>query len=202
MASQITGVSIVCFNVCSGVDQRKHQSAASLAFVRGIHRWPVDSPHKGLVTRNVSIWWRHRISIGHKWKILNSHNTSHTLRASCGTFIESASLGWITRYSRMNCMCACVYVCVCDLQIVFFHIEFLFADHEDGHRVIEAQDDVSFVSGLVFKQRNNRYYRKHENHFSSEMWHSLNLSICHWAFIRRKEMWGLNYRMFYQWNSM
>ena len=31
-------------------DQRKHQSSASLAFVRGIHRSPVNSPHKGPVT--------------------------------------------------------------------------------------------------------------------------------------------------------
>ena len=38
MASQTTGVSIVCTIVCSGTDQRKHQSSASLAFVRGIHR--------------------------------------------------------------------------------------------------------------------------------------------------------------------
>ena len=51
MASQITGVSIVCLVVCSGTDQRKHQSSASLAFVRGIHWWPVDSPNKGPVTR-------------------------------------------------------------------------------------------------------------------------------------------------------
>ena len=36
-----------------GADQRKHQSSASLAFVRGIHWWPVNSPHKGLVTRNM-----------------------------------------------------------------------------------------------------------------------------------------------------
>ena len=36
MASQITGGSIVCSTVCSGVDQRKHQSSSSLAFVRGI----------------------------------------------------------------------------------------------------------------------------------------------------------------------
>ena len=41
MASQITSVSIVCLTVCSGPDQWKHQSSASLAFVRGIHRWPV-----------------------------------------------------------------------------------------------------------------------------------------------------------------
>ena len=38
MASQITGVSIVCSTVGSGTDQRKHQSSVSLAFVRGIHR--------------------------------------------------------------------------------------------------------------------------------------------------------------------
>ena len=53
MASQITGVSIVCSTVCSGADQRKHQSSASLAFMRGIHRWPVNSPHKGPVTRRM-----------------------------------------------------------------------------------------------------------------------------------------------------
>ena len=53
MASQITAVSSVYSTVCSGADQRKHQSSASLAFVRGIHRSPVDSPHKEPVTRNM-----------------------------------------------------------------------------------------------------------------------------------------------------
>ena len=33
-----------------GADQRKHQSPASLDFVRGIHRWPVNFPHTGSVT--------------------------------------------------------------------------------------------------------------------------------------------------------
>ena len=37
--------------VYSGTDQRKHQSSASLDFVWGIHRSPVNSPHKGPVTR-------------------------------------------------------------------------------------------------------------------------------------------------------
>ena len=37
MASQITGVPIVYSTVCSGADQRKYQSAASMAFVRRIH---------------------------------------------------------------------------------------------------------------------------------------------------------------------
>ena len=52
-ASQITSLTIVCSAVYSGTDQRKHQSSASLAFVRGIHRGPVNSPHKGPVTRKI-----------------------------------------------------------------------------------------------------------------------------------------------------
>ena len=38
LASQITSLTVVYSIVYSGVDQRKHQSSASLAFVRGIHR--------------------------------------------------------------------------------------------------------------------------------------------------------------------
>ena len=53
MASQITSLTVVYSTVYSGGDQRKHQSSASLAFVRGIHRWPVNSPHKGPVTRKM-----------------------------------------------------------------------------------------------------------------------------------------------------
>ena len=53
MASQITGVPIVYSTVCTGADQRKHQSSTSLVFVRGIHRWPVNSLHKGPVTWKV-----------------------------------------------------------------------------------------------------------------------------------------------------
>ena len=46
MASEITSVLIVYSTVCSGEDQRKHQSSASLASVWGIHWSPVNSPHK------------------------------------------------------------------------------------------------------------------------------------------------------------
>ena len=53
MASRITGISIVYSTVSSGADQRKCQSSASLAFVRGIHRWPVNSPHRGPITREM-----------------------------------------------------------------------------------------------------------------------------------------------------
>ena len=51
MASQITSLTIVYSTVYSDADQRKHQSSASLAFVRGIHRWPVASPHQWPITR-------------------------------------------------------------------------------------------------------------------------------------------------------
>ena len=53
MAFQITGVSFVCSTICSGADKEKHQASGSLAVERGIHRWPVDSPHKGPVTRKM-----------------------------------------------------------------------------------------------------------------------------------------------------
>ena len=53
MASQITSLTVVYSTVYSGADQSKHQSYASLAFVRGIYRWPVNSPHKGKVTRKM-----------------------------------------------------------------------------------------------------------------------------------------------------
>ena len=53
MVSQITSLTIVCSTVYSGTDQRKHQSSTSLAFVRGIHRWPVNSPHKWPIMRKM-----------------------------------------------------------------------------------------------------------------------------------------------------
>ena len=52
IASQ-TSLVIVYSTVYSDADQSKHQSSASLAFVRGIHRGPVNSPHKWPVTRKM-----------------------------------------------------------------------------------------------------------------------------------------------------
>ena len=79
MVSQITSLVIVYSIVNSGADHRKHHSSASLAFVRGIHQWLVNSPHKRPVTRKMfsfddviilpgfitisdhifMTWWRH-----------------------------------------------------------------------------------------------------------------------------------------------
>ena len=53
MASLITSLTIAYSTFYSRADQMKHQSSASLAFVWGNHRWPVNSPHKGPVTRKM-----------------------------------------------------------------------------------------------------------------------------------------------------
>ena len=52
------GVSIISLKfvystIYSGADQGKHQSSASLAFVREIHQWPMNYPHKGQVARKM-----------------------------------------------------------------------------------------------------------------------------------------------------
>ena len=55
-----------CLLNCLFRCRRKHQSSASLAFVRRIHRGPVDSPHKKASNaENISIWWRHNVFV--KW---------------------------------------------------------------------------------------------------------------------------------------
>ena len=51
--NEIISLTIVYLTIYSGADQRKHQSSASLSFVRRIHRWPVNSPYKGPVTRTI-----------------------------------------------------------------------------------------------------------------------------------------------------
>ena len=53
IASQITSLTVVYSAVYSGSDQSKHQSSASLASVWGIHRGPVNSPHKWQVTQKM-----------------------------------------------------------------------------------------------------------------------------------------------------
>ena len=53
MVSQITSPSIFHLTVYSSTNGRKHQKSTSLAFVRGIHGWLVNSPHKRPVTRKM-----------------------------------------------------------------------------------------------------------------------------------------------------
>ena len=57
IVSHISDISTAYSTVCSGSHKEKHQSSASLASVRGIHRWPVDSPRKGPVTRKKFLFY-------------------------------------------------------------------------------------------------------------------------------------------------
>ena len=98
VASQFTSLTIVYWTVYSGADQRKHQSSASLAFVRGIHRWPVNSPHKWPVMRKMmmtsswdigvfcefKIWYCSAVAIAVHYVIffLNTYITASQLRPS------------------------------------------------------------------------------------------------------------------------
>ena len=76
MASQITSASIVYTTVCSGADQRKYQNSAPLAFVRGIYRWPVNSPHALPTVITINITTREIIEA--KALILTSWSISET----------------------------------------------------------------------------------------------------------------------------
>ena len=62
--------------IFSGNHQRKHQRSVSLAFVMGMHQWPVDSPHKGPVTRKMFLFVMSscNCTIGntYKWNVNNN----------------------------------------------------------------------------------------------------------------------------------
>ena len=53
MASPITSLTIVNTTTYWGVNLRKHQRSAPRTFVRGIHRWPANSPNKWPVTQKM-----------------------------------------------------------------------------------------------------------------------------------------------------
>ena len=62
VTTQITSLTVVYSIVYSGTDQRKHQSSASLVFVReftGTGEFPAQGASNA---ENVSIWWRHHAS--------------------------------------------------------------------------------------------------------------------------------------------
>ena len=61
-------LTIVYSTVYSDADQREHQSSMSLAYVRGIHRGPLTFPTQmASYAENVSIWWRHHVSL--RWPL-------------------------------------------------------------------------------------------------------------------------------------
>ena len=83
VAPQITSLTIVYSTVYSGADQRKHQSSASLAFVRGIYWSPVNSPYKGPIIWKMSSYLDSKNNANftifasrmiQKWHLISSRN--------------------------------------------------------------------------------------------------------------------------------
>ena len=97
MAYQITSLMIGYSTVYSDADERKHQSSASLAFVRGIHRWPMNSPHKWPVKRKMSPF---DAVIMESEKVANHYSNQwwpSLSRHICGASGETSSNGPICR---------------------------------------------------------------------------------------------------------
>ena len=88
IASLITSLMIIYSTVHSSTNQRKQQCSASLAFVRGIRRWPVNSPHKGPVTRKMfpfeDVIMYFQPSITHL--IIRYHKISKAIRSRFNNF--------------------------------------------------------------------------------------------------------------------
>ena len=105
MTSPITSLTIVCSTVYLGAGKKskkkqktnKHQSSVPLAFVRGIHRLPVNSPHKWPVTRKmfpfddvIMIYAVHK-----KWCVTYLIKETHGLGALFGYIFIIFSLWFI-----------------------------------------------------------------------------------------------------------
>ena len=126
MASQINGVHIVYSTVCSETYQGKHQSSASLAFVRGIHRWPVNSSHKGPVTRKMCPFDDVITEAATKTTSIRGHNIKYFFDASYSSnkCSETYHQRWRSRlvYSKHGAIFYCglllyiLYTSGCTLQ--------------------------------------------------------------------------------------
>ena len=89
--------------LCSGADQRKNQN--SLGVVRGIHRWPLNSPpFRTSDTENVSIWWRLHVRFicgsnkTHEGMMCRKPFTGQRTRSYSSTEILVVPVSWLHGY--------------------------------------------------------------------------------------------------------
>ena len=130
IASQITSLTIVYSIVNSEADQRKHQSSASLAFVRGIHRGPVNSLHKSFHLMTSS-WGTSKtastimptlytysspracfVAILHLLA-LNKKNRMLIIYATTGEWFRMSIVSIYLLWMADVCVSVCVCICVC-----------------------------------------------------------------------------------------
>ena len=167
MASQITGVSIVYSAVCSGADQRK-RSSASLAFVKGIHRWQVGSPHKGSVTRKMFPFGD--VSMHANWRKVDFHKWISSMN------IELHPLQWrhnehdgVSNHLPHDCLIRRLFRRISKKTSISALLAFLRGIHRwpvnSPHKwpvtwKMIPVDDVIMITSNPFIVR-NRYYAEH-----------------------------------------
>ena len=112
MASQITSLTSVHSTVYSRRRSKKHQSSALLAFVRGIHRWPVNCLHKGPVTWKmfpfddaIMVHWYTAVPVCSPWY------SRQTLHGS-----QMRSNYWISFVSPKS------YLCIAFVSVLLYEI--------------------------------------------------------------------------------
>ena len=121
IASQTTSLTIVYSTVYSDADQRKHQSSASLAFVRGIHRGPVNTPHIWPVTRKMfpfddvimkwsilllytGLFWPRQQTRKHKFDSSMWHIVNCVTGEQWGSFTQKSNLTWFSVINNAACV--------------------------------------------------------------------------------------------------
>ena len=144
IASQITSLTIVYSIVYSDVNQRKHQSSASLAFVRGIHRGPVNSPHKWPVTRKMFPFDDVIMTTScngllpggtkpfpdHCWPAMLTCSLASNFTRSAHEFLFDIRrihvLKWIYHFPRANVLIKCIYLTSFQITQIYLSKYFAF----------------------------------------------------------------------------
>ena len=109
MMSQFTSLTIVYSTFYSVANQRNHQSSAWLAFLKGIQRWPVNSPHKGPVTwkmfpfDDVIMEWQNRAAQCQSMKTMvkHGHIKNHFISWQSAPCPQISGCGMCKHWSNM-----------------------------------------------------------------------------------------------------
>ena len=149
MASQITSLTTVYSTVYSVANQRKHQSSASLACVRGIPRWPVNTPHKGPVMRKMFPFDDVIVLCSVCWTIWNSHK-------SCKAIVLCPSIIFLKSFHSL--LMEYSLYCIVNPSIVFcVHVKMHWISNRDVGFLI-LQDYASHVPKHLLIEADGRIY--------------------------------------------
>ena len=143
MASQITSLTIVYSTVYLDADQRKHHSSASLAFVRGIHRKSVNSPHKWPVSRKMSPF---DDAIMKNGDIRSTHVVWPTGKCAyfwawiyCTYMIHKCACPMQLNYPQTNMVCLHIIPRANDIKMHLSMVFLMFVLHDSGLYILRCR---------------------------------------------------------------